>query len=106
MAARTTSLLLAEGPTQTTQKILTRESRSLALGYQLMGRQLNGEAPRRNMSLFLSLTQNKQQLLRGRKIRSIRISFFESVGLQVELLLLLDVDNQGAVDLANNWSAE
>ena len=29
----------------------------------------------------------------------------ESVGLQVELPMILEVDNQGAVDLANNWSA-
>ena len=29
----------------------------------------------------------------------------ESIGLQVELPLILEVDNQGAVDLANNWSA-
>ena len=28
----------------------------------------------------------------------------DSVGLQVELPMILEVDNQGAVDLANNWS--
>ena len=29
----------------------------------------------------------------------------ESMGLQVELPMILKIDNQGAVDLANNWSA-
>ena len=29
----------------------------------------------------------------------------ESIGLQVELPMILEVDNQGVVDLANNWSA-
>ena len=28
----------------------------------------------------------------------------ESIGLQVELPMLLEMDNKGAVDLANNWS--
>ena len=28
----------------------------------------------------------------------------ESIGLQVELLMMLEMDNKGAVDLANNWS--
>ena len=32
-------------------------------------------------------------------------NLLESVGLQVELPMILEVDNQGAVDLANNWSA-
>ena len=27
------------------------------------------------------------------------------MGLQVELPMILEIDNQGAVDLANNWSA-
>ena len=29
----------------------------------------------------------------------------ESLGLQVELPMLLEIDNKGAIDLANNWSA-
>ena len=29
-----------------------------------------------------------------------------SVGLSVELPIVLEMDNQGAVDLANNWSGE
>jgi transcriptional regulator of aromatic amino acid metabolism len=29
----------------------------------------------------------------------------ESIGLQVELPMILEVDNKGAIDLANNWSA-
>merc|ERR1712241_1662326 len=29
----------------------------------------------------------------------------ESIGLQVEKPMILEVDNSGAVDLANNWSA-
>ena len=28
----------------------------------------------------------------------------KSMGLQVELPMILEVNNQGAVDLANNWS--
>ena len=28
----------------------------------------------------------------------------ESIGLLVELYMILEVDNQGAVDMANNWS--
>ena len=28
----------------------------------------------------------------------------ESIGLSVELPMLLEIDNKGAVDLANNWS--
>ena len=29
----------------------------------------------------------------------------ESIGLQVELPMILECDNKGAVDLANNWTA-
>ena len=29
----------------------------------------------------------------------------ESLGLQVELPMILEIDNKGAIDLANNWSA-
>ena len=29
----------------------------------------------------------------------------ESMGLLVELPMILEIDNSGAVDLANNWSA-
>ena len=29
----------------------------------------------------------------------------ESLGLQVELPMVLEIDNKGAIDLANNWSA-
>jgi hypothetical protein len=28
----------------------------------------------------------------------------ESIGLKVKLPILLEIDNKGAVDLANNWS--
>ena len=31
-------------------------------------------------------------------------NLLESIGLQVELPMILEVDNKGAVDLANNWS--
>ena len=30
----------------------------------------------------------------------------KSIGLSVKLLMLLEMDNKGAVDLANNWSLE
>ena len=35
-----------------------------------------------------------------------RKHLLESMGLQVELPMILEIDNQGAVDLAANWSAD
>ena len=32
------------------------------------------------------------------------LGFFESLEIQVELPMLLEIDNSGTVELANNWS--
>ena len=47
---------------------------------------------------LIAAVQCAQDMLYVKKV-------LESMGLQVELPLVLKVDNSGAVDLTNNWSA-
>ena len=56
---------------------------------------------------FVTLSSTESELVSGTHCAQEMLfvkNVLESVGLQVELPIILEIDNKGAVDLANNWS--
>ena len=47
---------------------------------------------------YVGASQTAQQMLFTQRI-------LESLGLKVKMPMILEVDNMGAIDLANNWSS-
>ena len=62
---------------------------------------------RSSMQKFVSLSVTEAESAAGVMVAQDMLYVYrllESIGLSVELSMLLEIDNKGAVDLANNWS--
>ena len=62
---------------------------------------------RSSMQKFVSLSVTEAESAAGVMVAQDMLYAYrllESIGLSVELPMLLEIDNKGAVDLANNWS--